>query len=96
MHFNNHAFSKNEKNHAQIKTKLQTFIKNLNDVINDFDKTCDRHRKNYIHNIDQIKQQLNHHIRKIAIFRDFLIFVIFFVLKKFFIHYKRLMKTQKK
>ena len=64
--------------------------------MNKFDTICDRQRKNYIHDINIEKQRLNYYFRKGFLYKDFIVFVISFILKKIYKYYKRLLKIQKK
>ena len=95
MHFNNYAFFKNEKNHVKLKTKFHNFIDNFKIVVINVDRVCDRQREKYISDLDYIKQRLNHNFKKF-LYRDFIVYITFFALKKINKHYQRLLKTQKK
>ena len=95
MHFNNHVFFKNEKNHIKLKTKFHNFIVNFKIVVINVDRIYDRQREKYCNDFNYIKQRLNHNFKK-SLYRDFIVYITFFALKKINKHYKRLLKTQKK
>ena len=95
MHFNNHAFFKNEKNHVKLKTKFHNFIDNFKIVVINVDRACDRQREKYCSDLNYAKQRLNHNFRKSS-YRDFIVYITFFALKEINKHYKRLLKIKKK
>ena len=95
MYFDNFTIFKNKSNNVILKKKLINSQKNLKIVIDVSIMFCDRHRRQYVQNLNNVKQRLNYKFRA-TIYRDFQIYVIFFVLKKFDDHYKRLTKIENK
>ena len=93
LHFNNHVFSRFEKNHAMLKSNLKNFIENLNIVIKKTILICNRQRNEYEKTLNIAKQRLFNEFNK-TIFRDLIIFVTLFAFKRVLKQYDLLLKTQ--
>ena len=93
LHFNNHVFSRFEKNHTMLKSNLENFIENLNIVIKKTILIYNRQRNKYVKTLNIAKQRFFNEFNK-TIFRDLITFVILFTFKRVLKQYDLLLKTQ--
>ena len=95
MHFDNTIISRFEEQNHDFKDQLESSTDDLRKIVQNFDELCDRQRDNYQILIDEIKQRTSHNFKK-SLYRDLIVFVTSFVLKKIDDHYKRLLNAQNK
>ena len=93
LYFNNHVFSRFEKNHAMLKSNLKNFIENLNIVIKKTILIYNCQRNEYVKTLNIAKQRFFNEFNK-TIFRDLITFVILFTFKRVLKQYDLLLKTQ--
>ena len=89
MDFNNYIFFKSENDYAQLKIELNFFLKNFMSIIKKVDRCCDRIKRNYINKLNDVKQRLNHKFKK-SLYRDFIIYVTLYALRRINKQYIRL------
>ena len=95
MHFDNTVISRFEEQNHDFKNQFESSTDDFRKIVQNFDELCDRQRDNYQILIDEIKQRTFHNFRKF-LYRDLIVFVISFVLRKIDDHYKRLLNAQNK
>lgn len=80
LNFNNHIFSRNEKNHAILKFELKSFIDNLSIVIRKTKNISNHQRFKYLKELNTIKQRTFTRLNFKSIFANLLTLMFSFAL----------------
>lgn len=89
LHFENVATSRAEDDHSALKRQLRLFTDDLKTMIDNIDLLLKNQYQEYRIVIDEAKSRIPHHIR-ISIFRDLLVLISSFALRRILTQYHRI------